>query len=864
MLMKTSLHTIFILVGPTECGKSTFAQEVLVPQLQVFVPTKNFQTNVQVISSDEIRRDILGYAYDKHDSIMMEASEQAFDLLDKKLRAVTSFPINAEFVIVDTKGLSEEFRNQVCKIAELNNYNVEVILFDYKDTQEYYRAETKNRALISRDVRRLRSEVLASLRKGKYRQVHRIKSKDFLNEDFKANVSYKVEIENLDEYMKAILPADKEYFIVGDVHEDVNALKKLFREKGFSLEGDKLSPNPKYGEQVAILVGDFIDKGKNTEEIIRFLSQNREFIKLVKGNHENFVYKVLKGDLSASDYEEELIQTQFTSIEVLQKDEPLREMFYELVESSIEFYRYIGVRKNSFYVTHAPCANKYLGKLDSTSLRKQRNLPLDRQKDLQEELHFLQKEAVSNHPYHIFGHIASKNGIRLKNKLGIDTGSVYGNRLLSVSFGGGKIFFKSVEGSSVEPVELPGLFERKKENVSLDALNDDDRRRLQFVLRNKINFISGTISPADKNEETGELESLSKGLEYFKSKGVQQVTLQPKYMGSRCTVYLGKTVEESYAVSRNGYKIRNVDLTGIFADLIDKFAGVMAKNSWKMMILDGELLPWMALGKGLIEREFKVMDVALSGEIEFLKENGFEESSVALFDTYKESDFSKDQHNLSKKELIAKYGESTYGNYKHVRDVLYSYYPLSAHEEAYKLYHEQVELYGSEAELSFKPFALLKSITEDGSEVFPSVETSKVFAMISDDEYLVVDFSDPNYFEKANAFYQTLTTDRKMEGVVVKPEIEKEGVAPAIKVRNTEYLRIIYGYDYTFPHKYGSLFSQKRIGKKLATSINEHEIGKKMLSFPIDSIDMSNRDYQQVVANMLFETSRESEIDPRL
>ena len=30
----TKMHTIFMLIGSTECGKTTFAQEVLIPQLK--------------------------------------------------------------------------------------------------------------------------------------------------------------------------------------------------------------------------------------------------------------------------------------------------------------------------------------------------------------------------------------------------------------------------------------------------------------------------------------------------------------------------------------------------------------------------------------------------------------------------------------------------------------------------------------------------------------------------------------------------------------------------------------------------------------------------------------------------------------
>lgn len=34
------------------------------------------------------------------------------------------------------------------------------------------------------------------------------------------------------------------------------------------------------------------------------------------------------------------------------------------------------------------------------------------------------QEAVSNHPFHLFGHIAAKQTFRIKNKLHLDTGAV--------------------------------------------------------------------------------------------------------------------------------------------------------------------------------------------------------------------------------------------------------------------------------------------------------------------------------------------------------------------------------------------------------------------------------------------------------
>lgn len=865
MLLKTKVHTIFLMIGPTECGKSTFAEKVLVPGLSFHDPDRNFRMNVQVVSSDQIRRELLGYSYDKHDAIMMEASVQVFDLLERKIEALTSFPIHAEFIIVDTKGLSEEFRSKIRDIAQRNHYQVEAIVFDYRNSKDYYIEGTKSKDLVSRDLRRLRTEVVPNLRKEGYHNIHRIKAKNFLDENGNASSDYVVQIENLDAYLKTILPVNKEYFIVGDIHEEVNAFKKLLQDKGFIIENDQMVPTPKTENTIVVLVGDFIDKGKNTKEMISFLHKNRKYIRVVKGNHENFVYKYLKGMLKDVEIPQGMIEKHFTSMEVLQNDEALRNQFFELVEDSVEHLRYIGVSDGSFYVTHAPCPNKYLGKIDSVSLTKQRNFRLNREQDIEEQLQFVQKEAVGNHPFHVFGHIASQDGFRLKNKVCIDTGAVYGNRLLGVSIHKGRLYFKSVKTISKEQTEqLPVLFGKKQATVSIDDLSDEDRRRLQYVLRNKINFISGTISPADKNEKTGELESLEAGLEYFKAKGLKKVCMQPKYMGSRCTIYLGHTVDECYAVSRNGYKIKNVDLEPVYANLIKKHQAMMQKDGIRMMVIDGELMPWMVLGKGLIEKQFRVIDVALREEIQFLKEYGFEEKLLALNEVYVQSDFSKDQSHLSKKELVEKYGEALYNQLKHVKDAMKHYVPLSQHEEAYLRYHDQVELYGADGEIHFKPFDVLKFIYDDGSEKIPSEPKSVLFSLVSDDEYLVVDFNDPDYLKKADAFYKTLTTDRKMEGVVIKPEVEKAGVASAIKVRNPEYLRIIYGYDYTFPHKYQSLFAQKNIEAKLQTSINEYELGKQMLAFPLHSIVEDNREYAQVVANMLFETSKGAEIDPRL
>ncbi|WP_028550826.1 metallophosphoesterase [Paenibacillus sp. UNC451MF] len=861
MEIRTRVHTIFMMIGSTECGKTTFAKEVLIPGFRPEEKGSHLKTNVQYISSDSIRQEVLGFEYDKYDQVMLEASEQAFHLLFEKLKMATSFPINAEFIVLDTTGLAEDFREKVRKIAHEQNYNLEVILFDYRKREDYYASERSKR-LITNHINRLRKEVLGSLSREGYSKIHKVRSKDFyLPEERKANPDYQVFVEDWSEYASTTLPQDQKYIIVGDVHECIQDLKGLLQDYGFLIEGNQLVITDKLRNTRVILLGDWIDKGNQTKETIEFLYDNQEHFLFVAGNHENFVYKYLQGEISGVD--QELLHSYFSSVQILQRDPALREKFNHLVTLSKPFYRMLGMSGPSFYVTHAPCRNKYIGKLDSNSMRHQRNFRLDRNAPVEEQLAFLQEEAVRNHPYHIFGHIAAKQAFRIKNKLHLDTGSVHGNALTSVTISF-KPFLKAHKAAqTVISEELRVLF-REERKISVQDLEEDEVRRLHYSSRHKVNFISGTMSPADKDEAVHELESLKSGLNYFKDRGVQQVVLQPKYMGSRCNIYLHKDIDQCFAVSRNGYKINRVDLTGIYSGLLDKFCSYMEQNQISMLLLDGELLPWMAIGEGLILKQFKPIEKALESELDFLKQNGFEQAFDKLVEQYRGSGFEQDQFHLPKAELSEKYGSHVYQNYKDLRQIIDTYVPIEDHIQAYETYKRQLELYAEDGEMEYKPFALLKVVYDNGEEQIPDWKTSEMYGFLSEDEFVLLDLSEPESYELAQEYFAKLTVDNHMEGVVIKPEVQDGKAAPYMKVRNPEYLSIIYGYDYRFPHKYNKLMKQKNITPKLRTSMNEYRLGQALLAIKFDDIAPNHERYKEIAASLLFEVAKEKEMDPRL
>ncbi|MEK8130348.1 metallophosphoesterase [Paenibacillus filicis] len=861
MQIQTKVHTIFMLIGSTECGKTTFAREVLIPQLRFEAAGTSLKANVQVLSSDSIRQEVLGFDYDKYDQVMLESSEQAFHLLFERLKMATSFPVNAEFVVVDTTGLSEDFRAKVREIAKANHYNLEVILFDYKKREDYYASERSKR-LITNHINRLRKEVLGSLAREGYEAVHRVRAKDFYDpEGGMANPAYQVQIKDLEAYLSTILPQHQRYIVIGDVHECIEALQGLLLSYGYKLQEGRLVAGEKVRDTKLILAGDWIDKGKNTRAIVEFLYDNREHFLFVLGNHENFVYKYLQGEIAGAD--RQLLESYFDSTQVLAQDAELLNKFNELVSSAKPFYRYIGQQSPSFYVTHAPCRNTYIGKLDVQSVRQQRSFRLDRDGSIEEQLAFLQEEAVKNHPFHLFGHIAAKQAFRLKNKLHLDTGCVYGNQLTSVVIGYKPMFKSFRSGQSVVTEDLPILFQIERK-ISIADLDEEAVRRLRYISRNQVNFISGTMSPADKDEAAGDLESLRQGLVYFAEHGVEQVVLQPKYMGSRCNIYLHRDLEQCYAVSRNGYRLKQPDLTEVYEALLGKFGSYMEAQGIHLLLLDGELLPWKALGDGLIERQFKPIGQALESEFAFLQQHGFEQAWSKLVEDYDASGFEKDQHHMPKGALSDKYGAGMYQNYKYVHELRATYAPVQEHVQAYETYKRQLDIYAGDGELEFKPFAVLKMMLVSGEEQIPNWTTSEMYRFLSKDDCLLLDLSAEDAYERAAQFFARLTVENQMEGVVIKPERISGSNVPYMKVRNPEYLSIIYGYDYRLPHKYRKLLKQKNIRPKLRTSMNEYRLGNRMLAVKLSDISPEHDAYREAAVGLLFEVAKEREIDPRL
>jgi hypothetical protein len=885
--IKIKPQTVIMFVGPTQCGKTYFAETRLLKFLASQERKINKKLNVQYLSSDHIRAELLGITYEGYpeDRAMDFVSEQAFTMLKTKLAAVLSYPVNADFVVLDTSGMSEDFRQEIKAITYAANYNLQLFIFDYKEREDYFAnvptSETTLRKKVADSIKRFRDR-MGELSKREYPNQSKIKSNNFQNVEF--------EIEGFEKYGKYFLPSGDEYVIVGDVHGCYDELKELLIEVGYTFNDDDSVKTIPSSESKVVFIGDLVDKGEQIVETIRFahrmISDGHAY--LVVGNHENFVYNYLKGVKAYTELGEEFISSFIQSVAILEKDEELKQMFFDLVENATEF-----LATDRFIVTHAPCKVEHLGKVRRESLKAQRNFRFPRRREFateeefvantEKEMAFMKKESRYNHPYHIVGHVMLQHVVNFQNKMMIDTGCVAGGRLTAViipPYGHPK--YKSVASRRTLTGEIFPLFNTQK--FDFDELDPKDLTRIKFLCLEKVNFISGTMAPADKLVENNELESLEQAIRYYKEAGVKKLILQPKFMGSRGNVYLFKDVEKSYITTRNGYLVKPQILEQLKPELValrDRiFSKVFVNRDVKMILLDAEILPWSLIGGGLINQHFKPVSLAVESETKQLMEHGFETvlnelTSSAEFEQYKQ-----DRKEGKKDELTDKYGHTKERTFRN----LYDYQHLSLHEEMFYSdnFKNQLEIHGSEGTAKIEPFAILKVVFEDDTEfLFENESNIDMFDLISENEYAVLDFEkqrhdeyyvtvyagdvDGGGFHSLKSYYEHETKRKNLEGVVIKPEkVFTPGVAPYIKVRNENYLTIVYGHNYKFKNKYDKLIRKKGVKRKLQTSIKEFELGLKLLRTPYKDINVDNIAYKQLLAQMIIEVEKEKQLDPRL
>jgi polynucleotide kinase-phosphatase len=335
-------------------------------------------------------------------------------------------------------------------------------------------------------------------------------------------------------------------------------------------------------------------------------------------------------------------------------------------------------------------------------------------------------------------------------------------------------------------------------------------------------YLPPTMSPSETSREEGLLEHPQEAFSYYRSLGVPNVICEKKHMGSRAVVIACKSeaaARERFGVEGEGVGIcytrtgrrffNDRDLDRAF---LERVRGALDRSGfWEELAtdwvcLDCELMPWSAKARDLLQTQYAAVGAAGKAALEEVR--ALLEGAAGM--------------NEEARGLRDRYG---------VREEL-----LNLYVEAYRRYCWQVSTVD---DLKLAPFHVLA--TEGKTHVDRDhvwhMETIQRLCnadpqLLLATPFRVVDLLDPTSIDAGSDWWRELT-NAGGEGMVVKPlsfiARGKRGlIQPAIKCRGKEYLRIIYGPEYTLPEHLNRLRG-RGLAVKRSLALREFALGLEAL-----------------------------------
>lgn len=452
----------------------------------------------------------------------------------------------------------------------------------------------------------------------------------------------------------------------------------------------------------------------------------------------------------------------------------------------------------------------------------------------------------------VYGHTPVPEAEWLNRTINIDTGCVFGGALTALRYPEKELVSvpaRRVYAESKRPfapaerhVGAPGLTAQQAQDDVLDIADLLGKRIISTRLQRNVIisaehgaaalevmsrfaanpkwliYLPPTMSPCETSQETGLLEHPREAFAYYRYQGQPRVVCEEKHMGSRAVVIICRDEDVArgrFGVVGEGRGIiytrtgrRFFDDPVRESELLERVrAALTASGFWDELrtdwaCLDCELMPWSAKAQTLLQDQYAAVGASaraalaeVTAAIEKAGGNGLD--TAALLGCFRE-----------RAALTGQY----------VR--------------AYQQYCWPV---ASVADLKLAPFHILATeerVHVDRDHVWHMGTLAKVCAadpeILLATPYKVVDLTDTES-EAAGIEWWTDLTGRGGEGMVVKPrDFVARGrrglVQPAVKCRGREYLRIIYGPEYTRPEHIERLRG-RGLAHKRALALREFALG---------------------------------------
>ncbi|MFJ9037822.1 polynucleotide kinase-phosphatase [Streptomyces sp. NPDC102406] len=833
--------SLVVLVGASGSGKSTFARSH-------FAPT-------EILSSDFCRGLV---ADDENDQ---GASGDAFDVLHyiagKRLAA-------GRLTVVDATNVQQDGRRQLVELARAHDVLPIAIVLDVpEDVCAARNAARTDRAdmprrVITRHARELRRSLRHLEREG-FRKVHVLRG---VAEVEGARV---VREKRFNDLTHLTGPFD----IIGDIHGCANELESLLTGLGYV---DGVHPEGR----TAVFVGDLVDRGPDTPGVLRrVMGMVKGGTALcVPGNHENKLERWLKGHQVRPTHG--LAET----VEQLGKEsEEFRAEVRAFVRGLVSHYVLDGGR---LVVCHAGLPEKYHGRTsgrvrshalygETTGETDAFGLPV----------RYPWAEDYRGRAAVVYGHTPVPTATWLNNTICVDTGAVFGGKLTALRWPERELVDVPAERVWYEPArplasEAPGGHEGRPLDLAdvhgrrtvetrhagrVTVREENAAAALEVMSRFAVDprlvpYLPPTMAPTATSEVPGYLEHPAEAFAQYAADGVPRVVCEEKHMGSRAVALVCKDAD----TARERFGVEDGTVTGSLytrtgrpffdsrettEEVLGRVRGAAtAAGLWDeldtdWLLFDAELMPWSLKASGLLRSQYAAVGAAsgavfpgVLGALEtaagrgvdvaglLTRQRGRAADAAAFTDAYRRYCWSTDGLDgvqLAPFQILAARGRSLAG---------------LPHDEQLALVDRMVE--------------------HDGSGLLRTTRR------------LYVDTGDPRSVRSGVDWWLEMT-GRGGEGMVVKPlgalVRDEKGrlVQPGVKCRGREYLRIVYGPEYTRPENLAKLRGRS-LGHKRSLAIREYGLGLEALE-RLGGGEPLWRVHEAVFAVLALESEP---VDPRL
>ncbi len=834
--------SLVLLIGASGSGKSTFAK-------RHFLPT-------EVVSSDFCR----GLVCDDEND--QSVSKEAFSLLHEILRRRLAL---GRFTVVDATNVQHESRTALIEIAREYHCLPVAIVFDLPETL----CQERNKTRADRDFGpHVIRQQCAQLRRSK-----RNLTREGLRHVFTFNSP-----EELHSLVIERVPLWNDrrgdhgpFDIIGDVHGCIHELETLLTTLGYAPQ-EMDSPEPIWESRYfthpegrkAVFLGDIVDRGPGILAAIRLV---RNMIKTgnalcVPGNHDMKLLRRLRGKKVQVTHGLECSLAELDS-EPPEVRPPFQADLAAFLDSLVSHYV---LDDGKLVVAHAGMKANMQGRGSG----KVRDFALYGETTGETDVFGLPVRCDWAAEYRgearvVYGHTPIPEPEWVNRTVNVDTGCVFGGKLTALRYP--EMEFVSVPAERIyqEPAK-PFLPEGEASPLSMQQASDElldicdvlgkriitTRLRGSIMVREEnataalevmsrfainpkwLTYLPPTMSPCETAPAGEYLEHPSQAFAYFRSAGVPKVVCEVKHMGSRAVVAICR--DEDTARTRFGIIDEGAGVvytrTGrrFFAEnaqeteLLSRLRAAMdASGLWEAYktnwaILDCELMPWSAKAHDLLRSQYAAVGTAgrlgFDGAISALQAAAVRPDVTAHFET--------PPHTTAQpadvRQLLARYEARA--------DTIERYV------DAYRRYCWPVH---SIQDMKLAPFHLLatEGAVHSGMNHVQHMETlAKICQedteMLLATPFQTIDVTEPKSETIGIQWWEELTSNGG-EGMVVKPfdfiQRGKKGlIQPAIKVRGREYLRIIYGPEYTNAAHMERLRA-RRLGIKRTLALNEFALG---------------------------------------